>query len=54
MRRRLVDRLPDAIYEWVAGSTDSEYCFALLLAQLRDPHQAEPFEVSELECRGRV
>ena len=49
VRRRLVARLPDELYERVSGSTDSEHCFALVLAQLDDPGRATPFDVSELE-----
>ena len=49
VKRRVTELLPDDLYAWVAGSTDSEYCFALLLAQLEAPGRAERFEVAELE-----
>lgn len=49
VKRRLIERLPDGLLAWVDGSTDSEYCFALLLAQLERPDRADRFPVAELE-----
>ena len=49
VKRRIIDRLPDEIFSWIDGSTDSEHCFALLLAQLRDPARCAAFDVAELE-----
>ncbi|KAH8065722.1 glutamine-fructose-6-phosphate transaminase [Aureococcus anophagefferens] len=49
VKRRLIEKLPDGLLAWVDGSTDSEYCFALLLAQLERPGRADRFPVAELE-----
>lgn len=49
VKRRLIEKLPDGLLAWVDGSTDSEYCFALLLAQLERPDRADRFPVAELE-----
>ncbi|KAJ1463349.1 nucleophile aminohydrolase [Pelagophyceae sp. CCMP2097] len=50
LKRRIIAMLPDDLFsDVVKGQTDSEYCFALLLAQLRDPKRKELFGAAELE-----
>mmetsp|Transcript_13591 Transcript_13591/g.32189 ORF Transcript_13591/g.32189 Transcript_13591/m.32189 type:complete len:259 (+) Transcript_13591:425-1201(+) len=36
MKRRLRAMLPDALYDMLTGSTDSEHCFAVLLDEIGD------------------
>lgn len=36
MRRRIYDMLPDRLFNTIAGTTDSEHCFALLMSMMED------------------
>ena len=35
IRRALLERLRDCLFEWLSGTTDSELLFALFLNQVR-------------------
>ena len=37
IRRALLERLRDCLFEWLSGTTDSELLFALFLNQVRPP-----------------
>ena len=50
IKRRLMNALPDEIFNWVSGTTDSEGCFALLLSLL-DPASIESGRVSPCEMQ---
>lgn len=50
LKRRLFDALPDDLYNWVSGTTDSEACFALLLSQI-DPASIDSGRVSASEMQ---
>ncbi|KAH9950397.1 N-terminal nucleophile aminohydrolase [Amylocystis lapponica] len=38
IKRSLQTSLPDQLFNWVTGNTDSEWAFALFLSKLPDPH----------------
>lgn len=50
IKRRLMNALPDDIFNWVSGTTDSEGCFALLLS-LIDPASIASGRVSPCEMQ---
>ncbi|KAG8934491.1 hypothetical protein FRC03_007143 [Tulasnella sp. 419] len=47
LKKRLQFSLPDELYNFPQGNTDSEWSFALFLSMLKDPH-AEKFTPTEL------
>ena len=53
IKRRIMNALPDELYNWVSGTTDSEACFALLLSQI-DPASIESGSVSIDEMQEAV
>lgn len=49
IKRRLLNALPDPLFLFPQGHTDSEFTFALFLSHLRDPLTTENFSCTELK-----
>ncbi|WFD29991.1 glutamine amidotransferase subunit [Malassezia sp. CBS 17886] len=49
IKRRLMDALPEPLFLFPQGHTDSEYAFALFLSHLQNPESMEEFSHRELK-----
>lgn len=52
IRRSLLGRLRDDIFEWISGTTDSELVFALFLNELPDSHSPQPAPVLQAALKS--
>lgn len=49
IKRRLLDALPEQLFLWPQGHTDSELAFALFLSNLKNPESMDEFNYKELK-----
>lgn len=49
IKRRLLAALPEPLFLWPQGHTDSEFTFALFLSHLKNPSSMEEFSYKELK-----
>lgn len=49
IKRRLLAALPEPLFLFPQGHTDSEFAFALFLSHIRDPLRKEEFDYRELK-----
>lgn len=54
IRRSLLGRLRDEIFEWISGTTDSELVFALFLNELPDTHTQQPAPVLQAAMKSTI
>ena len=54
LRRALLERLRDCLFEWLSGTTDSELLFALFLNQLPDVVTLQPPEVLAAALKATI
>lgn len=48
IKRKIVQSLPDELFLFIQGSTDSEYAFAVFLSHVKNRNSTDQFDYNEL------